>query len=52
MKPKTFRPNSITLSLQFDDETFFKLASIAGVAGTELPDKMEKINQIMEVAAL
>ena len=37
------------LSLKFDDETFFKLASIAGVTGTELPDKMEKINQIMEV---
>ena len=37
------------LSLEFDDETFFKLASMAGVTGTELPDKMEKINQIMEV---
>lgn len=37
------------LSIKFDDETFFKLASMAGVSGTELPDKMETINQIMEV---
>ncbi len=37
------------LSIKFDDETFFKLASMAGVTGTELPDKMETINQIMEV---
>ena len=37
------------LSIKFDDETFFKLASMAGITGTELPDKMETINQIMEV---
>ncbi len=37
------------LSIKFDEETFFKLASMAGVTGTELPEKMETINQIMEV---
>ena len=37
------------LSIKFDEETFFKLASMAGVTGTELPEKMEVINQIMEV---
>jgi len=37
------------LSIKFDDETFFKLASMAGVTGTELPETMETINQIMEV---
>jgi glutamate/tyrosine decarboxylase-like PLP-dependent enzyme len=37
------------LSINFDEETFFKLAEMAGVTGTELPDKMETINQIMEV---
>ena len=37
------------LSIEFDDETFFKLAAMAGVTGTELPDKMETINQLMEV---
>jgi glutamate/tyrosine decarboxylase-like PLP-dependent enzyme len=37
------------LSIKFDDETFFKLASMAGITGTEIPDKMETINQIMEV---
>lgn len=37
------------LSLNFDDQTFLKLTQMAGVTGTELPDKMETINQIMEV---
>ncbi|MGD2269728.1 MAG: aspartate aminotransferase family protein [Desulfobacterales bacterium] len=37
------------LSIKFDEQTFYKLAAMAGVTGTELPDKMEKINQIMEV---
>lgn len=37
------------LSLNFDDETFLKLMQMAGITGTELPDKMETINQIMEV---
>ncbi len=37
------------LSIKFDDQTFLKLTEMAGVTGTELPDKMETINQIMEV---
>jgi len=37
------------LSIKFDDATFLKLTEMAGVTGTELPDKMETINQIMEV---
>ena len=37
------------LSIKFDEETFFKLAAIAGLTGNDLPDRMEKINQIMEV---
>jgi glutamate/tyrosine decarboxylase-like PLP-dependent enzyme len=37
------------LSIKFDEETFFKLAAMAGLTGTDLPDTMEKINQIMEV---
>ena len=37
------------LSLKFDEETFFKLAAMAGVTGTELPDEMEVINQLLEV---
>jgi glutamate/tyrosine decarboxylase-like PLP-dependent enzyme len=37
------------LSIKFDDATFLKLTEMAGITGTELPDKMETINQIMEV---
>jgi glutamate/tyrosine decarboxylase-like PLP-dependent enzyme len=37
------------LAIKFDDATFLKLTEMAGVNGTELPDKMETINQIMEV---
>lgn len=37
------------LAIQFDDATFLKLMEMAGVSGTELPEKMEVINQIMEV---
>ena len=37
------------LAIQFDDATFLKLTEMAGVSGTELPEKMETINQIMEV---
>jgi sphinganine-1-phosphate aldolase len=37
------------LCIQFDEETFFKLTALAGITGTELPDKMETINRIMEV---
>ena len=37
------------LSGSFDDATFFKLANMAGLSGTDLPDRMDIINQIMEV---
>jgi hypothetical protein len=37
------------LSLNFDEETFFKLAEIAGVTGDELPERMENINSLLEV---
>lgn len=48
-KTKALQAELEKLSIKFDDETFFKLADMAGVTGTELPDKMETINQIMEV---
>jgi hypothetical protein len=35
------------LAIKFDDATFLKLTEMAGVNVTELPDKMETINQIM-----
>lgn len=37
------------LSGSFDEATFFKLAAMAGLTGTDLPDRMDIINQIMEV---
>jgi hypothetical protein len=37
------------LSLSYDDETFFKLAEMAGVTGTEAPESMEKVNMLLEV---
>ena len=37
------------LSLKYDDETFFKLAEMAGVTGTEAPESMEKVNMLLEV---
>ncbi len=36
------------LSLKFDDETFFKLAEMAGVTGTEPPERMDKVNMLLE----
>ena len=36
------------LSLKFDDETFFKLAGMAGVTGTEPPERMDKVNMLLE----
>ena len=36
------------LSLEYDDETFFKLAEMAGVTGTEPPENMEKVNMLLE----
>ncbi|MGD2186485.1 MAG: aminotransferase class V-fold PLP-dependent enzyme [Desulfobacterales bacterium] len=46
---KEFQVGLEKLSVKFDEETFFKLAALAGVTGTKLPDKMEVINQILEV---
>jgi glutamate/tyrosine decarboxylase-like PLP-dependent enzyme len=37
------------LSLNFDEKTFFQLAAMAGLTGSDLPERMEKINRIMEV---
>lgn len=37
------------LSLSFDEKTFFKLAEMAGVSGTEPPESMEKVNMLLEV---
>jgi sphinganine-1-phosphate aldolase len=37
------------LSLNFDEKTFFKLAEMAGVSGTEPPENMEKVNMLLEV---
>ena len=36
------------LSLNLDDETFLKLAAMAGVTGTEPPESMEKVNMLLE----
>lgn len=36
------------LSIQFDEESFFKLAALAGVTGEDLPDRMEKVNMLLE----
>jgi glutamate/tyrosine decarboxylase-like PLP-dependent enzyme len=36
------------LSLEYDDETFLKLAEMAGVTGTEPPENMEKVNMLLE----
>jgi glutamate/tyrosine decarboxylase-like PLP-dependent enzyme len=36
------------LSLKYDDETFLKLAEMAGVTGNELPESMEKVNMLLE----
>ena len=36
------------LSLKFDDETFFKLAEMAGVTGTEPPQRMDNVNMLLE----
>jgi glutamate/tyrosine decarboxylase-like PLP-dependent enzyme len=36
------------LSFKFDDESFFKLAEMAGVTGTEPPERMDKVNMLLE----
>lgn len=37
------------LSINYDEATFFKLAEMVGVTADQLPDKMEKINKLLEV---
>ena len=49
VESKDLRAKIKKLAVEFDQETFFELAAMAGITGTELPDKMEKINQIMEI---
>jgi glutamate/tyrosine decarboxylase-like PLP-dependent enzyme len=36
------------LALGFDGDTFLRLAEMAGVTGNELPERMEKINLLLE----
>ncbi len=36
------------IALKFDDETFFKLAAMAGVTGTGPPQSMAKVNMLLE----
>ena len=36
------------LSLKFDEEFFFSLAAMAGISGDQLPDNMERVNQLLE----
>ena len=37
------------LSINYDEASFFKLAEMVGVSGVELPERMEKINKLLEV---
>jgi hypothetical protein len=37
------------LSLNYDEATFFKLAEMVGVTADQLPERMEKINKLLEV---
>ena len=37
------------LSMKYDEATFFKLAEMVGVSADRLPDRMEKINKLLEV---
>jgi glutamate/tyrosine decarboxylase-like PLP-dependent enzyme len=45
---KNFREEVKKLSGHLDDEAFFKLVTLAGITGNELPEKMEKVNQILD----
>jgi len=51
MDPKTLdlQDELKKLSLKYDDETFFKLAEMAGVTGTDVPESMETVNLLLEV---
>jgi len=46
---RIFREEVKKLSGNLDDEAFFKLVTLAGITGNELPEKMEKVNQILDV---
>jgi hypothetical protein len=37
------------LSINYDEESFFKLAEMIGVNVEQLPERMEKINKLLEV---
>lgn len=37
------------LSINYDEATFFKLAEMVGVTADQLPQRMEKINKLLEV---
>ncbi len=37
------------LAINYDEATFFKLAEMVGVTTDQLPDRMEKINKLLEV---
>lgn len=37
------------LSIDYDEASFFKLAEMVGVTADRLPDRMEKINKLLEV---
>ena len=37
------------LSINYDEATFFKLAEMVGVTADQLPERMEKINKLLEV---
>lgn len=36
------------LSVDFNEESFFKLAAMAGVTGDSLPESMERVNQLLD----
>jgi glutamate/tyrosine decarboxylase-like PLP-dependent enzyme len=36
------------LAFDFDGDTFLRLAEMTGVTGTELPERMQRINQLLE----
>ncbi len=36
------------LALKFDEESFFNLAAMAGINGDQLPENMERVNQLLE----
>jgi glutamate/tyrosine decarboxylase-like PLP-dependent enzyme len=47
-KTSELRAEIDKLSIEFNEESFFKLAEMAGITGLELPENMETINQLLE----